>query len=422
MTTISPPTRSVRRRGLHATIWVLQWALGLSLVFAGAFKLLLPFDQAVETFSWAADVPSLFIVTSVLDVLGGLGVILPSLTRIFPWLTVAAAIGVVLLMLSAVIFYLVRGEASEIIANLALTAVAGVVAWGRGRARPIVAQLPEVRPMTGALPVASPPEEMQIFQLPTGTYMTRAAFAVVGGSFSDERNFASTAILIRHPKGDLLIDAGFGADATTHIKSLPSFRQASHDLADTVSAQLDAVGYDRAELLGVLLTHSHWDHVSGLDSLDVPVWITKAEQDYAAASKSDTVFATVSHNHEVRDYPFDGASYLGFKASHDFYGDGSVVVVPAAGHTTGSVIVFVTIPSGQRYAFIGDLTWQLDGIAGRLEKPLMMRMLADSDTRQIRLDLERIIALEDRVQVVPSHDARGYAGIPQLSASAVGTK
>ena len=415
---ISIPTSARPRRRLHYALWVVQWLLGVSLVIAGVVKLALPFDQAVAMFPWATDVPLLFRVTAVLDVLGGLGVILPALTRILPRLTVVAAIGVVLLMLSAVVFYLVRGEVSEIAANLGLAAAAAFVAWGRWVV-PVTAQLPEPAQLTGPLPTATPPADMKLAKLPTGTYLTRAAFAVVGGGFTEQRHFASNAVLIQHPQGDLLIDAGFGADADAHIESLPSFRRAPHELAETASAQLDAAGYDRSRLLGVLLTHSHWDHVSGLDSLQVPILMTKAEREYAANSKSDTVFTAVSQGHEITEYALDGPSYLGFPSSLDFYGDGSVVIVPAAGHTTGSVIVFVTIPSGQRYAFIGDLTWQLDGITGRLEKPLMMRMLADSDTKQVRRDMERIMALQDRIQIVPAHDERGYAGIPLLTPSEV---
>ncbi|MFG6501931.1 MBL fold metallo-hydrolase [Microbacterium sp. P05] len=407
-----------RHRGVHYTLWVIQWMLGISLVAAGALKLSLPFDQAVAMFPWAADAPLLYTITSVLDVLGGIGVILPSLTRIAPRTTVVAAISVVLLMLSAVVFYLLRGEASEIVGNLVLAAAAGVVAWGRWRLAPITSQLPEPPRMTGPLPAATPPAEMKIFQIPTGSYLTRAAFAVAGGSFSQQRPFASTAVLIQHPHGDLLIDAGFGANADAHIDTLPSFRRAPHDLAETADAQLRAIGYDQKKLRGVLLTHSHWDHVSGLDSLDVPIWVTAAERKYAADSQSDRVFQAVSEGHEFHEYAFDGPAYLGFPASFDVYGDGSVVIVPAAGHTTGSVIVFVTLPLGQRYAFIGDLTWQLDGITGRLEKPLMMRILADSDSKQIRRDMGRIISIQDRVQVVPAHDARGYAGIPLLATSA----
>jgi len=410
------------RRRYRIALWVMQWMLGISLIAAGVVKLALPFDQAVSMFPWAADVPVLFTVTSVLDVLGGLGVILPALTRILPRVTVVAAVGVVLLMLSAVVFYLLRGEPAEIVANLVLAAIAAVIAWGRLAVAPVTTALAEPDHFTGALPEASPPAGMGVFQIPTGSYLTRAAFAFTGGSFRDQREFVSTAVLIRHPKGDLLIDAGFGADAEAHIASLPSFRRAAHDLGETARAQLTAAGHDPDTLLGVLLTHSHWDHVSGLDSLDVPVWVTAAEKHYAAHAKDDAVFESVSRHHVVREYAFDGPAYLGFPASFDFYGDGSVVIVPAAGHTTGSVIVFVTLPTGKRFAFIGDLTWQLDGVHARQQKPLLMRALADSDGRQVRRDLARIIALEKVMQIVPAHDARGYDGIPLLTTLEGGTR
>ena len=98
------------------------------------------------------------------------------------------------------------------------------------------------------LPEAAPPSDMAIYQLPTGTYETRAAFAVRGGSFRDKRHFAATAILVQHPKGDLLIDAGFGSDVAAHVAALPRMQRAPHQVAKTVSEQLDASGYDRSRL------------------------------------------------------------------------------------------------------------------------------------------------------------------------------
>lgn len=270
---------------------------------------------------------------------------------------------------------------------------------------------------TKPLPDASPPEGMAIYQIPTGTYMTRAAFALRGGSFRDIRQFAATAILVMHPRGDFLIDAGFGADVAEHIKMLPRFTRAPYQASRTVSQQLDDIGYDRANLRGVFLTHSHWDHASGLDSLQVPIWMNTGELSYASIDGDAKVFRAVSASQEIRKYEIDGPPYLGFPSSFDVYGDGSMVIALAGGHTTGSVVAFITVPSGKRYAFIGDLTWQLDGIRERVERPWLLRVLADSDAEQVRQGILRSAALTDLMQVVPAHALDAYDGIPVLSGS-----
>jgi glyoxylase-like metal-dependent hydrolase (beta-lactamase superfamily II) len=257
---------------------------------------------------------------------------------------------------------------------------------------------------------------MAVYQLPTGTYETRAAFAVRGGSFRDKRHFAATAVLVQHPNGDLLIDAGFGSGVAAHVAALPRMQRAPRQATETASRQLDASGYDHSRLLGVLVTHSHWDHVSGLDELRVPIWMNPGERHYAAEDPGGKVFRIVSAGHEIRGYEFHGPPYLGFPSSFDVHGDGSVVVALAGGHTTGSVVVFVTVPSGQRYAFIGDLTWQLDGVSRRAERPLLLRRLADSDPGQVRHGLLRVIALAGLMQIVPAHDRNAYDGIPRLPA------
>ena len=272
---------------------------------------------------------------------------------------------------------------------------------------------------TQPLPDAHPPTGMAIYHLPTGTYETRAAFAFRGGSFRDKRRFAASAVLVRHPEGDLLIDAGFGAGVAAHVAMLPRFVRAPYQVGRTVSEQLDDAGYDRGRLLGVLLTHSRWDHASGLDMLrDVPVLMNANERRYAAKDPDGKVFRHVAANHEIDEYGFGSGPYLDFPSSHDLYGDGSVVIVLAGGHTTGSVIVFVSVPSGERYAFIGDLTWQIDGVRRRVERPWLLSKLADSDPVQLRQDLLRIIALDGPVRIVPAHDLGSYDGIPRLTPEA----
>jgi N-acyl homoserine lactone hydrolase len=267
---------------------------------------------------------------------------------------------------------------------------------------------------TDPLPAANPPSNMAIYQLPTGCYETRAAFAVKGGSFRDKRHFAAAAVLVQHPKGDLLIDAGFGSDLNAHMATLSRFERAPHQATETVSEQLDAVDYERSRLIGVVPTHCHWDHVSGLGDLQAPIWMNSGELGYAAEENDGKVYRMVSPGHPIHEYVFNGPPYLGFPSSLDVHNDGSVVIVLVGGHTTGSVIIFVTMPSGKRYAFIGDLTWQLDGIQRRIERPWLLRKLADSDPEQVRQGLLRIIALANLIQIVPAHDCDAYDGIPLL--------
>lgn len=275
--------------------------------------------------------------------------------------------------------------------------------------------LPAPTPWSAPLPSASPPSSMAIYQLPTGTYDSRAAWAFRGGSFFDHRDFAATAILVRHPKGDLLFDAGFGADVDAHVRMLPWIQRTAYHRGKTARAQLDSASYDFAALRGVVITHSHWDHTSGLPDLNVPVWMNAAEQSYVKKDRDDTrVFRSFADSLQIHTYELNGPPYLGFPASYDVWGDGSIVLVPAPGHTPGSIIAFITLPSGTRYALIGDLTWQLDGVEKRAERPLFMRLAADNDAAAVRQNLLRIIALAGRMQIVPAHDVRAHSGIPLL--------
>lgn len=143
--------------------------------------------------------------------------------------------------------------------------------------------------------------------------------------------------------------------------------------------------------------------------------MNRDERQYAATAPDGKVFRQVSRGHEIHEYGFTDEPYLGFDSSCDVYGDGAVVVVLAGGHTTGSVIVFVTLPSGRRYAFIGDLTWHIDGIRRRVERPWPAAPGSPPHGRPGRTDADRPRA---RPRLLRRHPAAGPEAATRSSAFA----
>jgi glyoxylase-like metal-dependent hydrolase (beta-lactamase superfamily II) len=274
----------------------------------------------------------------------------------------------------------------------------------------------------GALPPASPPADMSISALPTGTYDTPAIFAFRGGSWNDTRHFASTAVLVRHPKGNVLVDTGFGKNIDAHLKLIPWIQRSPHSKGVPAVDQLASGGIQPGALAGVIPTHAHWDHVSGLDDLrGVPVMVNAQGKRWIDTNAKGTEVINSFRGVNYTPYDFEDGPYLGFPRNHDVWGDGSVVIVPAPGHTPDSVVVFVNLPSGTRYAFVGDLVWQTEGLEIPAEKPWPLRRLIGEDDDEVRKDIALIRFVSKRysqIHAIPAHDASAFRAIPVFPASA----
>jgi uncharacterized membrane protein YphA (DoxX/SURF4 family) len=124
---------------MRIALWIVQSALALTLAGTGLWKLATPIPELAAKMPWMGQVsPAFLYATAVFDLLGGLGVLLPSVTRIKPGLTVLAALGCVALMAAAIVFHISRGEAAKTPFNFLIIALSLFVAWGRRSKAPIL--------------------------------------------------------------------------------------------------------------------------------------------------------------------------------------------------------------------------------------------------------------------------------------------
>jgi uncharacterized membrane protein YphA (DoxX/SURF4 family) len=122
-------------RGLRIALWSAQIVLAIVFALAGGTKLS---TSAAELTKMAPGFPlALLRFIGIAELAGVIGIILPALTRIAPALTPIASSGFVIVMASAGVLHLVRGQFGELAVVIVLGALAYFVAWGRFKRAPI---------------------------------------------------------------------------------------------------------------------------------------------------------------------------------------------------------------------------------------------------------------------------------------------
>jgi putative oxidoreductase len=125
-------------KALNIALWVVQVLLAAMFLMAGANKLFQSIAELSKMLPWVTEVPEgLVRFIGISELLGGLGLLLPSILRIKPNLTPLAAVGLAVVMVLAAIFHISKGEASVIGINFVVIALALFVAWGRTKKAPI---------------------------------------------------------------------------------------------------------------------------------------------------------------------------------------------------------------------------------------------------------------------------------------------
>jgi glyoxylase-like metal-dependent hydrolase (beta-lactamase superfamily II) len=199
-------------------------------------------------------------------------------------------------------------------------------------------------------------------------------------------------------------------------------RVLSSYVAETpVATQLKQQGIDPAGIKFAVISHSHWDHISGLEDLPgLEVWMPKDEVTFIRSHRYPGLIDQMVDGLRIHEFEFSKSPYENFESSLDLFGDGSVVLVPLPGHTPGSTGMFVNLHSGRRYLFVGDLTWSREGIELPAERPWLARFLVDMDDAEVRRSILRVSTLrkaDSSLVVVPAHDRRVHDTIAELPAA-----
>ncbi len=122
---------------LNRLLWVLQVGLGLYFIAVGVIHLVLP-EGLPELASWMYDMTrGQHVVAGTLEIIGGLGLILPGLTGIKPDLTIWAALGLMAVMVAAAVWHVGRGELANVGGNAVNIAALAVIVYGRSRLAPL---------------------------------------------------------------------------------------------------------------------------------------------------------------------------------------------------------------------------------------------------------------------------------------------
>jgi putative oxidoreductase len=120
---------------MNIVLWVLQVLLAVAFFAHGWLLLAPPADMLAQMN--AAMRPGFRIFIGLAEVVAAFGLIVPGVTRIQPWWVPSAAAGLMIVMISATVFHIARGEYSSAVITAVLFAIATFVAYMRWKVVPI---------------------------------------------------------------------------------------------------------------------------------------------------------------------------------------------------------------------------------------------------------------------------------------------
>ncbi len=270
---------------------------------------------------------------------------------------------------------------------------------------------------------------VKISLIETGHNDSPEALIFRGGRLSVKHRTVYSGLLVRHPAATFLFEGGMGsridAEFARGFNGWQKGLFGGYVRHKPLLTQLTDAGVDPAQLDFLLLTHLHWDHAGVIkDFPGKPVRVTRAEHDGMLNLPAGVgTFKEQFNDPAIRwDYvQFTDRPFGPFKRSLDLFGDGSIVLVPLAGHTPGGLGMFVTLKTGARYFFVGDVSWDAQAIKIPAERIPLAEGLADRDPDAVRRELvflHQLWLANPDLRIMPAHDGDALKAIPELPATA----
>ena len=168
------------------------------------------------------------------------------------------------------------------------------------------------------------------------------------------RELAAPCYVVDHPNGQLLWDAGLPselADAAGWVMRDDGF---SNNLNETLTSQMDrlGLGFDMQSLEYVAFSHIHWDHVGASNDVTSGTWLVQ-QGDYDAAHAQGNLSVPGVQPELLVSIKERPTQVL--RGDHDVFGDGTVRLIAADGHTPGHQVLFVDLRDTGPLVLSGDL-------------------------------------------------------------------